>query len=210
MPNYCSYSMQVTGKEEDVDFFIEELKTDYYYDKEHNCQGVKEGMRHFCRVFDADVLAAGVNSETLEDGKEIYLKKAVLTGNCAWSITSCMMNEGRFGYYQSLKETYGNKSKATTLAFESKRLNLIVEIYSEETGVGFSEHILYVNGEEIENECVDYYEIWYDENDEELDEPITRGGFENWEFTDRYDQRLAQILYDKDNNKTTLKNLVKE
>ena len=29
MPNYCSYSMQVTGRPEDVDLFLNEMKSDY-------------------------------------------------------------------------------------------------------------------------------------------------------------------------------------
>jgi hypothetical protein len=75
-----------------------------------------------------------------------------------------------------------------------------MEVYSEECGCCFQEHYLYINGEIICEECVDYYEYCigdYDTKEEAekefkieiTDEEwnsgedfISRGGFENWDF----------------------------
>ena len=57
--------------------------------------------------------------------------------------------------------------------------------------------MLYVNGVEKVSECVEYYERCYDEEDEELDEPIVEGGFGDWDYTEDYDKELAQVIYSK-------------
>ena len=64
--------------------------------------------------------------------------------------------------------------------------------------------MLYVNGEEVINDCVDYNEIWYDENDNELDEPIVEGGFDSWDFTNEYDLRIAKAIFKKHGGLTTV------
>lgn len=194
MPNYCSYTMRVTGRPEDVTIFVQELQTDYSYDKE-GCHEVPKGLRHFCRVFDANEETFTIFRERV-DNKDVILKHMYISGDCAWSVVNCMCG-GPYSYYNQLKDEYGKRSKATTLAFETARLNLIVELYSEEPGGCFSEHILFVNGEEIINDCVDYCERWYDENDEELDEPIIEGGYDSWDYTDDYNEDIAKVIYSK-------------
>lgn len=60
------------------------------------------------------------------------------------------------------------------------------------------------NGEEVINDCVDYNEIWYDEDDNELDEPIREGGFDSWDFTNEYDLRIARAIFEKHGGLTTV------
>lgn len=201
MPNYCSYSMQVTGRPEDVDLFLNEMRSDYCYN-EHICEGITKDMRHFCRVFEAAPSGEFTFLKQVNDNYEVFLKRLEITGDCAWSVASCMTS-GAYTYYSQFKEKYENRSQATTLQLESRRLNLVIEVYSEETGCAFSEHMLYVNGEEVINDCVDYNEIWYDEDDNELDEPIREGGFDSWDFTNEYDLRIARAIFEKHGGLTT-------
>lgn len=195
MPNYCNYSMRVVGRPEDVDFFIRELNQDYDY-AYGVCSDMPVGMRHFCRVFEANERTSSIFREKIDKNNDVLLKCSHIDGDCAWSVASCMMG-GPCSYYNDLKIRYGNNSKATTLRFESARLNLIIELYSEEPGCCFSEHIMFVNGEGIINDCVDYYERWYDENDEELIEPIIEGGYDDWSFNDGYNEDIAKVIFSK-------------
>ena len=49
----------------------------------------------------------------------------------------------------------------------TKELNLTVEIFSSEPGVGFMEHYLVENGEISVDECVKYHEVENEEGDYE-------------------------------------------
>lgn len=193
MPNYCNYSMRIVGRQEDVDQFVKELKTDYSYD-DYGCSEIEEGLRHFCRVFHADVIYNEPIKFKINENCCVMLRDVTISGDCAWSVESCMT---KHGYYSQLKDKYGNRSKATTLKLESKILNLIIEVYSEESGCCFSEHMLYVNGKKVIDDCVDYYETWEDEDGNLLDDPIIEGGYGEWEFTSEYDRFLAKKIFDK-------------
>lgn len=195
MPNYCNYSMRIAGRQEDVDQFVKELQTNYSYD-DYSCSGIEEGLRHFCRVFSADVIYDEPIKFKINGDCYIMLRDITISGDCAWSVASCM-TDSPTSYYRQLKNEYGNRSKATTLKLESKMLNLIIEVYSEEPGCCFSEHMLYVNGRKVIDDCVDYYETWEDEDGNELDEAIIEGGYNEWNFTSEYDRFLAKIIFDK-------------
>lgn len=132
MANNCMYDLKVAGKKEDVEEFISELRY--------------EAPRSFARIFSAESLDFG----TLSDGRYY----AYIGGDCAWSVYSCMFR-GDIGTYAS------KDNELLDLAEESARLNLDVEIYSTETGIGFSEHYHYDCGEEIANEECDYHEYYY-------------------------------------------------
>lgn len=190
MPNICLYSMCTIGKKEDVEEFIKVIKADYDY-------GTMEFShdRHFFRVFEADC-------DEIEDlGANIYgdnLYKVIINGECAWSVGCCMF---RGGYYDDFKERFQNEFRGTTIPAESERLNLSIEVFSEECGCCFQEHYTVIDGKIIEDECVDWYEYDLSEYDtkEEAEENleieitdeewnsgedfISRGGFSSWDFT---------------------------
>lgn len=186
MPNYCDYSMCVKGTKENVEEFIKVIQADYNY-------GTMEFShdRHFFRVFEANY----DEIEEMLDGKY----QAIIDGYCAWSVRSCMF-DGYASYYNSIKKDYPNNFRGTTLLTESERLNLDIEVYSEECGCCFQEHYVVVNGDLICDECVEYNEYCIDEynskedaeaelgieiSDEEWDSGecfISRGGFESWDF----------------------------
>lgn len=108
-------------------------------------------------------------------------------GECAWSVDSSLMKEQGASY--------------TTLEFESRKLNLMIEVYSTESSNEFAEHALYESGVRIKYECVDYSELYWDESDYPNIEDLNahygttyleedfdmngyhiEGGFGEWEF----------------------------
>ena len=98
------------------------------------------------RIFSAEVCDEGVTPH----GK-YYV---IICGDVAWSIYSSMLHEpmpGPKGWSDILTET--------------DRLNLTVEIFSSEPGIGFQEHYIINKGEIKVDECPDYSEIWYDSSD---------------------------------------------
>ena len=72
MPNYCNYSMRVVGRPEDVDFFIRELNQDYDY-AYGVCSDIPVGMRHFCRVFEANESTSSIFREKIDTDKAEYV-----------------------------------------------------------------------------------------------------------------------------------------
>lgn len=186
MPNYCSYSMCVKGTRENVNEFIKVIQAGYDYGSMEF-----DYDRHLFRVFEAYY-------ETIEDLGH-GLSQVIINGNCAWSVSSCMLDDHPTGYYNTLKQRYPNEFRGTTLQIESKNLNLGIEVFSEESGMCFQEHYVIINGNITVNECVDYNEYYLDEyetkeeaeedldieiTDEEWEEHefISRGGFDNWDF----------------------------
>lgn len=114
-----------------------------------------------------------------------------LSGDCAWSLESCCRASG-----------YSNG--IDLFAENTEELNIVMEAYSTEPGIGFQEHYIYNNGQCEAEECVDYTELYWDKDDfpsfddfkkeynleddiseDDLDEGeyIHQGGFESWEFT---------------------------
>jgi len=184
MSNPCFYSMKVKGAKEDVEEFIQVIKADYNYDTMEFSFD-----RHLQRVFDAE------EEELIANDDNTY--SVFISGECAWSVIVCMLDDG---YYVDMKARLGDKFRGTTLEIESKRLNLAIEVFSEECGMEFQEHCIAKNGVLEVYECVDWNEYFLDEyetkeeaeddldieiTDEEWEERemITRGGFGDWEFT---------------------------
>ena len=133
---------------------------------------------HLWRIFEADIYDKRNNENgivTIDVG-----------GSCAWSIESCCRASGYSGGVDLLE-------------VNSKELNLEIESWSDECGMGFQEHYLYKNGECLIDECVDWYEYYYDEDEyesfeefkkdcqlpnevteDDLDEGYHCGGFDNY------------------------------
>jgi hypothetical protein len=177
--------MRIVGKKESVEEFIKVIQADYSYRTMEFSYN-----RHMFRVFEAD------HDEIEErfDGKF----QTTIYGYCAWSVSSCMLRDG---YYGAVKKEYPDDFRGTTLDIESERLNLDIEVYSDECGMCFQEHYIITNGEIVCDECVDWeeYDVYdYDSKEdaeEDLDVKFTdeewanqddgkicRGGFPNWDF----------------------------
>ena len=173
MPNYCNYEMKIKGRKENVDKFASYVKADYSYDEIINENNDKEAVykeltadKHFYRILEACI----IDEEIFENGDS----EVIISGYCAWSILSCMTDD--FGSYYKKNEELVNH-KGTHLVEATKELDVVVEIFSEEPGMGFMEHYLVDRGNMVVGECVDYEE----EYDEETDECIYHGGIE-WEY----------------------------
>lgn len=109
--------------------------------------------------------------------------EAYICGDCRWSIYSSMVDKER-GYF---------------LPAKTKELRLKVEVFSEESGMGFQEHFVFNQGTIEISEWEDYAEYWLgdfetkEQAEEELETKIldvewqkqlvVRGGFDNWNFT---------------------------
>ena len=188
MPNYCNYSMCAIGSKDNLEEFIKVMKADYDY-------GTMEFSyeRHLFRVFEADY------DEIEEVGPNLY--QVIINGYCAWSVSSCMFNNYPISYYASIQKESGDKFRGTTLVEESERLNLRIEVFSEECGMCFQEHYVIINGDVIVEDCVDWEEYCLEdyETKEEAEEDlgieitdeewesgesyISRGGFGEWDFS---------------------------
>lgn len=187
MPNICSYCMQVKGKPENVEEFIKIIQTDYAYDKNGNCYNPsdhnKPVEKHFWRVFEANVESDDISYD---------IRTVEISGDCAWSVKSCMC-DGLFTYQYQNPNGHG-----TTLQKESERLQLAIEVFSEECGMGFMEHYVVVDGNIIIDDCIDYAEYYtgdfdtveemnveygtnFTQEEFEANEYISVGGID-WEF----------------------------
>ena len=190
MPNYCNYEMKVVcDKKENIEEFLKVMNADYdYYNNTFSYD------RHMFRVFEAE------NTDITQrmDGKfESYI-----SGYCAWSVRSTMLNVDCSYYRSNINENPEKYKRATTLELESKNLGLEIEVYSEEEGCCFQEHFLIKDGEIIENKCVDWQCYYWDTDEyptiedfnatmdtnfsvEDFDEDnqVTIGGFESWDFS---------------------------
>lgn len=116
---------------------------------------VKENLPkgpHFWRIFDVDV----ADTDYDKDGTF----SMTLFGSCAWSVESALLYDG---YYKFWKHYEGQDwFKGTCLEnVHEKFPNLKMEIFSEECGCSFSEHIIMnENGitEDVGDLVATYYE----------------------------------------------------
>ena len=101
---------------------------------------------HLWRMFETDIYNECEN----KDGT-ITIDVA---GSCAWSIESCCR---KTGYSDGVD----------LLEINSKELNLEIESWSDECGMCFQEHYLYKNGECLIDDCAEWTEYYYDEDEYE-------------------------------------------
>lgn len=158
MPNICDYEMRVVGRAPDVDAFVRLLQADY-----------DEFPKHFWRVFSAEIYN---EIESVSDGT----KTVDIIGDCAWSVHACM-REGAGSYM------WGEPNESTSLREQSELLHLQIEVFSSEPGMCFQEHYLYEFGEEIEDECVEYCETYF-EDEKDFNERKANGGLDGYTWDD--------------------------
>ena len=171
MPNICGYSMSITGKESQVNELIQIMQNDY--------DGTPNEPLHLWRVFSAEEVSREVKDD---------LVTVLISGDCAWSVGTCMFEGGYQAQFNA-----NNERNGTTLEKETKRLGLAVEIYSEECGCAFMEHYIVASGNIIEDECVEWLQCCMDgfENVEEFNEFTGL----NWtkEQFEKYDEEYYEV-----------------
>jgi hypothetical protein len=163
MANICSFSMMIRGKKENIETF-------------------KNMMSQVGTVYMGR--GAEISFEDIEEINELSDNdyRCQLDGITKWSIISSLVDNAISMRNDIDKWLFGKNVDKTKLSFVTlfeacKQLNLDMECFSEESGIGFQEHYLFVDGELLKDECVDYFE----EYDEDADEYVTEGGFE-WNF----------------------------
>lgn len=133
MANVCSYVMKVVGEPKDIREFHKILNEE------------KNNNPHFYTY------TYGGTSNL--DEKEVESGSAIIWGQCKWSVYSSMMIGEYTNHSKDLKmnpDTLG-----TNLEEISGKLNLLIEVYSEEYGMCFEEHYLFDNGFMLLEEVLD-------------------------------------------------------
>lgn len=120
------------------------------------------------RIFDADVYD--------EEDNAVYV-----SGDVAWSILSTMISP---------------PPNRTTIIDQSKRLNLDVEIFSTEPGIGFQEHFIIKRGTIVVNECMEYLEYHFDPSEYNADTYEEKFQM----FCDEYYLNIKQEQLNEDSN----------
>ena len=150
MPNICVGTVKVRGYKDNVEEFTRIIQSNYDYGKPE----LDFHKPHFWRVFEAYI----ASYETFG-----LLAVAEYDISCAWSVAACML-PGKFSYYDDTKDGInGIKTYGTHLLEIGKKLNLDVEIFSSEPGVGFQEHYRIQSGIMCEDECTEYHELYIGE-----------------------------------------------
>jgi len=209
MPNLCDYTLKAVGKKENLEKLVSWLDNPYHYvNGERAWDGTtleeigkhyrlrfdsKDGTkhlftnedRHFYRVFDC---YADKDSYDDEDGS------VVVFGDCAWSVSSCMLDT-QWPYYQDCKTDEFAELRndhAVTIPMAARELGLKVEIFSSEPGCCFAEHYLVdENGEAVIDECFDYQELYLgdyktkEEAEKDLNIKITNEEWTNEDYVSR-------------------------
>lgn len=153
MPNICFGYITAVGRKDCLEELANILSAHYDYS-----DMTFSHKPHMFRIFDS---CQGEYDQL--DGLQYAVDFMI---ECAWSLSSCMFNDHEYSYYQTIKDTYKENFFGTTITEIAKRLNLQVEMYSEEGGMGFSEHYIIDNyGNILENECYDYFEEYIEDCD---------------------------------------------
>ena len=179
MANMCSFDMRVRGERANIEKFYNAM--------------MQKGTIYMGRGADVQI--------EFED--DDY---AAITGWCKWSVVSAMVDNAESMRSHPEQWWWGDNVDPKNIEFITlweacKKWSLDMEVYSEECGCCFQEHYVFVDGDLIGEECVEWHEYWLDDyetkeeaetelnikiTDEEwsrkADNYISRGGFENWDF----------------------------
>ena len=177
MANLCSFLMKVRGTKEDITQFYMALN--------------QKGKIWMGRGAETDL--------GFEDDETAFM-----SGTCKWSVISALIDNAismRTEPDRWYKDEDWENREYITLYEACKRWNIVMEVYSEEGGIGFQEHFICDKGEVLCEECVDWevYDIYDYETKEEAEKDfdtkftdeewaneddgrICRGGFGDWIF----------------------------
>lgn len=146
MANECMFIMKVTGKVKGIRRVVNAAVAAY--------EDTPEDPEHFWRVHDFYLITPSKLNDEIHSFE--------FGGACAWSVWSCMFDG------PSTYQSQNPNSSGITLQQISKEEHLVIEVYSQEPGLCFSEHFLIVFGEIIINDEADYYEFSSEVTPEEL------------------------------------------
>jgi hypothetical protein len=152
MPNWCEYDMCAVSKNRES---LERLiKIMNYEDSEYYIYRVNQAT-------------AG----DIEFEDDLYTVR--IMGFVAWSCGSW------FDRIERLDETIDSGGHYVTLDILCERLGIAVEVFGGESGMEFQEHYLCnPKGDTVWNECTEWHQTWFDDDGNDLPEPIESGGFD--------------------------------
>lgn len=163
MANNCTGFMYVRGYAPNVDEFIKIMQATYSYYKDSKnkdytwCADPKNfsHIPHFFRVFEAI---------PYEEPSWYYgvTKCVCIDFDVAWSIYSCLF-DGPHTYYGDYQKDHLNQHFASTILIESKRLQLEIEIWSYEPGMGFQEHYKICSGILVKDQEFNFHTLWLED-----------------------------------------------
>lgn len=155
MPNWCEYDMCAVSKSRES---LERLiKIMNYEDNEY----------YICRVNQA---TAG----DIEQEDDLYTVR--IMGFVAWSCVTW------FSRIERIDETIESGGHYITLDILCERLGIAVEVFGEESGMEFQEHyICNPKGDIVCNECAEWHLDRFDDDGNDLPEPIESGGLEYYD-----------------------------
>lgn len=178
MSNLCFYEMRIHGKPENVRTLIDWLNAKSDDDGINESAYLKNYKQEKIPVqhrIGYKISEAYKASESDEDKKGNIT--AYISGNCSWSVSSCMF-DGAWSYIKFFKDGINNNKtlskrqkkkalknrKAITIVDACKKLNVDVEIFSNESGNCLAEHY-YINSKGVKeiDDCVYYEEICIEE-----------------------------------------------
>lgn len=182
MANWCNYTMKVVGEDrQSLEKFYEWMNADYHYDPENKKLISCSSEHHVFRTEVADMEINKVDENVWE---------AILFGDCAWSVHSCMFG-GAHSYYEDLKKLYGDEFIGITLPEMSAKLTVDIEVYSSEPGCAFSEHYLIKHGNVIKNEETEYLLVNKEDYDNKSQaEQALKRDISDEEWNDTYNDYL--------------------
>lgn len=111
---------------------------------------------HFFRIFDFNEVYEGID----ENGEHFINA----FGDCAWSLQSCVLEEGYYSSYKNFEDKGWFKGTCLEKVHE-KFPDLKIEMFSEEAGCQFSEHIL-INEDGFLDECEELVAVCYESIEE--------------------------------------------
>ena len=96
-----------------------------------------------------------------------------ISGDVAWSCSHWVGNTER----NDDEHTLSNGAHYVSLDILAKRLDFAFEIYAEETGNQFQQHIVCDHNGSVQEDTAEWSQTWQDEDGNDLDEPVEDGGF---------------------------------
>jgi hypothetical protein len=164
MANDCWYSMvAVAPKKETLERFIKIMN---YEDEEY--------FIYRCR-------SSSPNEIVFDEKSNLYY--VGIQGDVAWSC------ERWFETVENKNELIANgTAHYITLDLLCQKLNFGLEVFAEESGCCFQEHHTVYHSGEHYGESEEWHEEWCDEDGNELDEPISVGGFDYYLQFNNYEE----------------------
>ncbi len=159
MANNCEYDLRIKGSKEALELF-ENIIT-YGGDEDKSAEFCKNN-KYFYRIFSAE------KYDFSEDGTQMSF-----AGDCAWSVASSFQLDGE-------QEFVSPDENQITLSQFCKEHQCECEVWSEEPGLCFAEHLhILPDGTKDVDDCLDYQEEYNEETDE-YDVTVKPDNF--WEF----------------------------